>query len=93
VPPSQVLTSVILRPITDSEWFMRTVYVNILSVLLTICVQVDEIVSLICVYANMCDCGYYKQKICNMNTVEGLSEALFLCPTVTEKVKLFLCMS
>jgi len=39
-----MLTSVILYPITDSEWFMRTVYINVLSVLLTICVQVSEIV-------------------------------------------------
>jgi len=92
VPPSRVLISVILQPITDSEWFMRTVYINILSVLLTICVQVNEIVRLVCVYACMCECGYYKQKTCNMSTVEGLLEVLFLCPTVKETVKLFLCM-
>jgi hypothetical protein len=76
--------------------FIRTVYINILSVLLIICVQGNEIVWLVCVYehvhAYMCECGYYKQKTCNMSTVEGLLEALFLCPTVKEKAKLFLCM-
>jgi hypothetical protein len=45
---------------------MRTVYINVLSVLLTVCVQVHKIVWLVCVYecvyAYMCDCGYYKQK-------------------------------
>jgi hypothetical protein len=46
----------------------------------------------VCMHACMCESGFYKQQTCNMSTVEGLLEALFLCPTVREKVKLFLCM-
>jgi hypothetical protein len=80
VPPSQVLTFVIHHPIIGSERFMRTDYINVLSVLLVICVQGNEIVWLVYVY----ECGYYKQETC-------LLEAVFVL-TVKEKVKLFLCM-